>query len=54
MTRMDSHNISPGVFHQFMGAMKSDKPPASLSKRVIQVKVQEVVRRYCNAAGARG
>jgi len=41
MTRMDSTIFLRGL-SQFMGAMKSDKPPASLSKRVIQVKVKRL------------
>jgi D-tagatose-1,6-bisphosphate aldolase subunit GatZ/KbaZ len=53
MTRIDSRKVSPGVLHQFMHAVTNDKLPALLSKRVIHAKVQEVVRRYRNAAGAR-
>jgi D-tagatose-bisphosphate aldolase class II non-catalytic subunit len=51
MARIDSKVIPPGVFQQFVGALEGDKVSTALSKRVIEVKVQEVVRRYRNAAG---
>ena len=52
MARFASKDISPGVLRQFIGALESDKPSTTLSKRVIEARVQKVVRRYRDAAGA--
>ena len=48
--RIDAGGASAGLLHQYTGMFPAGEAKASLSQRVVQAKVGEVVRRYREAA----